>query len=35
MNKLGQAERAPQNRAAAVFRDEPGWRYLGAWSAPR
>lgn len=30
--RIGQPERITQNRVAALFRDELGWRHLGDWS---
>ena len=32
MNKVGQAERATQNRIIGLFCDELGYRYLGDWT---
>jgi hypothetical protein len=32
MKKIGQPERATQNRVISLFRDELGYLYLGDWS---
>ena len=32
MSIIGKTERATQNRALALFRDELGYRYLGDWT---
>ncbi len=32
MSRVGQPERATQDRVIALLRDELGWRYLGDWS---
>jgi type I restriction enzyme R subunit len=35
MSTVGQPERATQNRVAALFRNELGYRYLGEWAAAK
>ena len=32
MSRIGQPERATQDRVIALFRDELGYRYLGDWT---